>query len=331
IMALGQLAGEAASAIFCAGCMYYLNRQTTSQKSLPHIQIRFLRQTLSVSLPLALNRMLMCILQAVEASLLPQMLQRSGYTSREALSIYGTFTGMALPLIFFPTAITSSLGMLLLPTVSEAHALRHQDRISYTTNATFLGSFLLGSFFLGMFLLFGEQSGNLIFHSNLAGIYIRQLALICPLIYINTSMINILHGLDRSASILLWNMAGFALRLSGILMLVPEYGMTGYLSGLMADQLLLSICILFSLRRLKLFTVSIPDTLTQMLLPALSGGAIVFASSAIFPSKIPALVHLLLGGVIYSILFLLTALFFSVPKKQRARLFQSLHSALRQN
>ncbi|MCD7736525.1 MAG: oligosaccharide flippase family protein, partial [Lachnospiraceae bacterium] len=197
IMAFGQLAGEAAAAIYCAICMYAFSGKKTmqtilcrsriqsSQKSILH----FARQLLPVSFPLGLNRMLMCVLQAIEAALLPQMLQRSGLASVEALSVYGPFTGMALPVIYFPTAVTSAFGMLLLPTVSEANALHRRKRLGDTVTASFMGSLLLGSFFLGAFLLAGEALGNMVFHSRLAGIYIRYLAFCCPLIYINTTMI----------------------------------------------------------------------------------------------------------------------------------------------
>ena len=37
---------------------------------------------------------------------IPGMLQAYGYDSATALSVYGVLTGMALPLIFFPNALT---------------------------------------------------------------------------------------------------------------------------------------------------------------------------------------------------------------------------------
>ncbi|MCD8021476.1 MAG: oligosaccharide flippase family protein, partial [Lachnospiraceae bacterium] len=265
LMAAGQLAGEAASALYCAGwmflsqhfslpgnapdknqktgpnqvppCRYSYNRHFSAQARLLssllrgnkhqtgtclHTDSRFAklttsfrkrflkiiaasRQLLSVSLPLGLNRMLMCVLQTIEAALLPQMLQSFGHTSTEALSVYGTLTGMAMPMLLFPTAATSALGMLLLPTISEVHALHRQKQISDTVHAAFLSGMMLGSFCLGAFLLFGQNIGSMVFQNSLAGTCIRQMALVCPLIYINTTMTGILHGLGRSVSLLVWN------------------------------------------------------------------------------------------------------------------------------
>lgn len=343
LMVLGQLFGEAACAIFVLACMGCHSRASTAKHflraqpysanhSMPtqsNITLRSsLRQSctimhsilvnpgaafqrcrssaqkmLSVSLPLGLNRMLMCVLQAIEASLLPQMLQRAGQSSMEAISDYGTLTGMALPMILFPTAVTSALGMLLLPTVSEAHALQQKKQLTQTVNATFMGGLLLGSFCLGLFLLFGDGVGNILFQSRLAGIYIRRLALICPLIYINTTMMSILHGLDRSASILLWNLAGFALRFFCILRLVPLLGMNGYLWGLLLDDLLVSVCILFTLRRASWLTVSVPDLLVKMLLPAIISGGAVLLFRAALNQKIPPMAAFAVSGGIYCLTF----------------------------
>ncbi|MCD7956256.1 MAG: oligosaccharide flippase family protein [Lachnospiraceae bacterium] len=261
------------------------------------------QKMLSVSLPLGLNRMLMCVLQAIEASLLPQMLQRAGQSSMEAISDYGTLTGMAMPMILFPTAVTSALGMLLLPTVSEAHSLQQKKQVTQTVNATFMGGLILGSFCLGLFLLFGDNVGYILFQNSLAGIYIRRLALICPLIYINTTMMSILHGLDRSASILLWNLAGFALRFFCILRLVPLLGMNGYLWGLLLDDLLVSVCILFTLRRASWLTVSVPDLFVKMLLPAITGGGAVLLFRAAIAQKIPPMAVFAVSGGIYCLTF----------------------------
>ncbi|MCD8104014.1 MAG: oligosaccharide flippase family protein [Lachnospiraceae bacterium] len=316
LMVLGQLAGEASSALFCAGCLCCMEgrhlfrkllsrctRWSAGRSRLTWLKSSF-REILSVSLPLGTNRMLMCVLQAIEAALLPQMLQRAGMTSVEALSDYGTLTGMALPMVLFPTAVTSALGMLLLPAISEAHALHRQKQLAETVNATFLGGLLLGSFCLGLFLLFGDDIGAALFHSRRAGVYIRQLALVCPLLYINTAMMSILHGLGKSTLILLWNLTGFSLRLLCIVRLIPSHGMTGYLCGILLDDLLLCICILFTLYRLSCLTTSVPDALAKMFLPAIAAGGATLLFRATLGERLPAPAGFIAGGAIYCLTFL---------------------------
>ncbi len=335
LMVFGQIAGESVSAAYCAGCICFSARKNFCKKRFPqkgssqkeshrsfpvlkrfrHTTICLLharhslmysaRRILTVSAPLGLNRMLLCVLQAIEAALLPMMLRRAGMTSIESLSVYGTLTGMALPMILFPTAVTSALGMLLLPAVSEAQALHKDTQLAGTVNATFLGSLLVGSFCLGAFLLFGESFGNIVFHNSLAGIYIRRLAFICPFFYISGTLMSVLHGLGKSSLILLWNLLGFLLRFLCIVCLVPDEGMNGYLYGIFFDELFLTICILFSLRKYGTLTIAIPNALIRTLLPALLGGGTTFAFLMFEEQKIPAPACLLAGGGIYCMLFFL--------------------------
>ena len=75
---------------------------------------------LKLAVPLSLNRVIINFLQSIEAIFIPNRLMSYGYDNAASLSIYGVLTGMAMPLIFFPGAITNSICVLLLPIVSEA-------------------------------------------------------------------------------------------------------------------------------------------------------------------------------------------------------------------
>ncbi len=225
-----------------------------------------LRKTISVSLPLSLNRMLLCVLQGIEAALLPQMLRRFGLSSSEALAVYGILTGMALPLILFPTAVTGALGTLLLPAVSEAHALKQNKKIADTVRVSFQGSLLLGLFFLTALLLFGAETGELLFHNALAGAFTRRLALLCPFLYMNTTLVSILHGLGKTTLVSVWNTIGFFIRLAAILLLVPGVGIDGYFAGLLCAQAFVSLCSLFALHKNSNFH---PNLTVSVVLPGL--------------------------------------------------------------
>lgn len=252
IMALGQVAGEAASSLYCILCLLKDDgiclRDTRSWNNLHRILGINLPKILAFSLPLSLNRTLMGVLQGIESSLLPQKLQQAGLSRRAALSSYGTLTGMALPLLFFPTALTGAVSTLLLPTVSEARALHEDQRLRSSIRLSILCSCSMGLLFLGGFAVFGTFAGSLLFQSTEAGIYIRKLAFLCPFLYLNTTLISVLHGLGRSASVFFWNIIAFFLRLAAILLLVPKSGMAGYFVGMVGSQFFLSLCTLFSLR-----------------------------------------------------------------------------------
>ena len=101
-----------------------------------------LKPLLMLAIPLSVNRIVLNFLQSIEAIHLPRQLCVFGLTTSQALSIYGVLTGMALPLILFPQAITGSISVLLLPYVSEADAKGNPAKISkavFTTTGFFLG------------------------------------------------------------------------------------------------------------------------------------------------------------------------------------------------
>lgn len=243
---------------------------TSRAQHSPHCALRptrrDFRKTVSVSLPLSLNRMLLCVLQGIEAALLPQMLRRFGFSGSEALAVYGILTGMALPLILFPTAVTGALGTLLLPAVSEAHALKQNKKIADTIRVSFQGSLLLGLFFLTALLLFGAETGELLFHNALAGAFTRRLALLCPFLYMNTTLVSILHGLGKTTLVSVWNTIGFLIRLAAILLLVPGTGIDGYFTGLLCAQAFVSLCSLFALHKSSDFH---PNLMASIVLPGL--------------------------------------------------------------
>ena len=353
-MALGQLAGELSAALFCAYQLFFgagspfsfagrtagkdPGTDNVGESGIPtrspsgvsdgrRHSLRpgraDLRRTVSVSLPLGLNRMLICVLQGMEAALLPQMLQRFGCDGTQALAVYGTLTGMAMPLILFPTAITSSLGTLLLPAVSEARALRQDKKITGTVDASFRGSLLLGLFCLCAFLLFGDNVGALLFHSELAGIYTRKLALLCPFLYINTTLVSILHGLGATTLVTVWNTAAFGIRLAAIVCYVPQVGIDGYFAGTLLSQAFLTVCSLFLLRRDSDFSVGLSDALIKPGLVCIISGVGFFLLQRILPCLAGiSWASLLLSLCAYTALFLLLAFFLLLKKPERLRLLQ---------
>ena len=68
---------------------------------------------LSLAVPLMGNRLVLNILGSAEAVWIPNRLMAYGLTDSQALSLYGVLTSMAMPFIFFPSAITNSMAVLI--------------------------------------------------------------------------------------------------------------------------------------------------------------------------------------------------------------------------
>lgn len=206
-----------------------------------------LQDIFRTSLPLTLNRVLLTLLGSIEVVLIPQRLQLSGQSAAASLGIYGVFTGMALPLILFPSALTNSAAVMLVPSVAEMQALGYKRRIRHITAQSCMGCMLLGLGCSLFFFLSGPWLGDFLFHSPTAGTYIRTMAFICPFLYMNTALTSILHGLGKTGICLIHNAVGILLRISFVLYAIPVMGIGGYMYGILLSEVLLSILHIFAL------------------------------------------------------------------------------------
>lgn len=207
------------------------------------------KNLLVLASPLTVSRIVVNLLQSVEAVAIPSRLCRYGYDSVTALSVYGVLTGMALPLLFFPNALTGSMSLLLLPMVSEADAKGNTDAVKNTTLKTIQSCLLLGAACTLFFFLSGSFLGRFLFHSELAGRYIRSLSLLCPFLYLCTTLSGILHGLGKAVSVFFVNVFSLSLRLLFVFFLIPAFGIDCYILSMVLSQLLSAFFYLFLLYR----------------------------------------------------------------------------------
>lgn len=246
IAVFGLVIGEIASSLYNF-CSLFI---TKSPKDLlflePDYQAQSIRRRiilkniLTLSIPLSTNRLLINILHSIESVLLPAMLRRSGLSNSEALSTYGTLTGMSIPFIMFPTAVINALAVLLLPTVSEAQAMDNEDLIGKTSSVSIKYSFLIGIISTGIFIIFGNNLGIRVFNSEEAGRYLIVLAWLCPFLYLTTTLGSIINGLGKTHITFINSIAGTLSKIIIMIILVPKKGISGYLIALLIGQLIIT-------------------------------------------------------------------------------------------
>ena len=96
----------------------------------------------------------------------------------------------------FPSTVTSSASVILMPSVAEMQALGHRRKIRYITRTPVLpvsfSDLMHHRFYFG-----GNFAGTILFHNTDAGLYIRTLSFICPFLYTNIALTSILNGLGK--------------------------------------------------------------------------------------------------------------------------------------
>ena len=194
-----------------------------------------------MAIPLTLNHVLMTLSHSLENLLLPQQLVAFGYTSDEALGHFGILTGMALSVIFFPSAITNSLSVLLLPRISETKAKGDMCIVMDTIKGAVCCGVALGSLCTFIFLFSADWFGTYVFHNALAGAYIRVLSILCPFMYTSSLLSSIVNGLGNVNLTLICNLTGCGIRILAIWFLVPIYGMYAYVISMIVAAVVVTI------------------------------------------------------------------------------------------
>lgn len=250
----GILFGELAGALYSLAALFFSQptKKTVQKFSAPPASVRISKIAVnlcSMAVPLTCNRILLSICQSTEAILIPMKLRDFGYTNSDALSVYGILTGMVFSTIMFPCVLSNSLSVMLLPAISEANSRHRQDLVKKAVRKTTQLCVILGLLCTLGFLLCGNWIGIHLFHNALASIYIRTLSWICPFLFLASTLCSILHGLGKATITMLINLLGAILRIGFIFVGIPRVGLSAYLWGMLASQILISVLALISLRR----------------------------------------------------------------------------------
>ncbi len=246
---IGIVLGEIASNLYNIGSMFVGKPLANTNSSDTKRYKTALKDLFYIATPLTTTRLLVSILQSFEAILIPTMLKKYGLSSQDALAIYGILVGMSMPFIMFPSAITNSLAVMLLPTVSEAQAVNNHTLINKTTNITIKYSILIGILSTGLFIIFGKPLGITIFNNELSGTFLMTLAWLSPFMYLTTTLGSILNGLGKTNITFIHSIIGLLIRIFFIVYCIPIFGIVGYLWGLLASQLVISFLDMLAAKR----------------------------------------------------------------------------------
>lgn len=244
IAVLGIVGGEIAAAFLCIHKL-----RIAGQPLSPHRKpaLSAVPPLLFSALPLTASRVLLNLFQSLEAISIPLALQKYGMSISASLSTYGILTGIALPCILFPSALTNSISTMLLPEVASMPDSQKKHALPQLLRKVIFFCLFLGFACLLFFFTASGFISRRIFHTPEAGNYILTLAFICPFLYSNTALISVLNGLDLAGKTFLINLFTLAVRICGVLFLIPQFGILGYLWALLASQLLTFGCCMFLL------------------------------------------------------------------------------------
>lgn len=239
-----------------------------------HIASRILK----IATPISFNRLITSIMGAAEAILIPRRLLAGGLNYTQSLQELGKLSGMASPLIFFPTVITSALATTLVPAISEAISVKNyrmaNDRISKALQI----SFVMGFIFTFIFMCFSHEIADLLYPKEDVGYILYQLSFTCVFIYIQQTFLGILNGFEKQKEALRSSVVSDLIRIGFIYFAVPQIGIKGYVWGIIVSSII--VCVL-NLRVIVKTTGMNIDIRDWILKPGIACGILLLMSDYI--------------------------------------------------
>jgi len=223
-----------------------------------------LKSLVMLSFTLTITKLIVSLLHSSEAVFIPAALQKYGCSPSDALSIYGILSGMVMPFILFPSAISNAFAVMLLPSIAQAQAENDTRKISRSVTFATKYSLLIGWLCVCIFIIYGNDMGVLFFHNETAGSYITILSWLCPFLYLSTAFTSIINGMGHTQLTFAITVSSLIIKIYFLIALVPEYGIKAYLTGMLISQAAITLMEGFYLRK-----YIIPDSMHWIILPCI--------------------------------------------------------------
>lgn len=243
------------------------SKKLKNLKGRPRPDYPIVRKILNISAPITSGRYLNTLLRTAENILVPKNLAKYHLSGENALSQFGMIKGMALPVLFFPSALLNSVSTLLIPEISQAIA-KNQNYLVKSTTRNILKLTLITSYiFTAIFFTNGIEIGELIYNDNQVGFLLRALSPIIPFMYLDSISDGILKGLDQQLFSFRTAISDSVIRIILILFFVSRTGLNGFIIIMYFSNFF--TCFLNVKRLLKL-TSSKLKIINEILIPLIS-------------------------------------------------------------
>ncbi len=232
------------------------------------------RELFGITVPVAAAAYVRSGLTTLEHMLIPRGLKKNPATAATALATYGVLCGMVMPVIMFPTALLYSFTGLLIPEFSEAQTKQNPGHIKYMISRT-LGLTLIFSVGCAAIMsMFSHELGMLIYDSADAGEFIRVMAPLIPVMYLDHAIDAILKGMGEQVYCMKVNILDAAMCTLFVYLLCPRIGIWGYIVTIYIAEVVNASLSLWRLTKVSGFSSRVVRDFAKPVLCALGAVAV---------------------------------------------------------
>ena len=241
----------------------HLSKQASSQLPEQHApkNVPVFRRLLGLSIPVTGSRLVGSLSYLLESLLTARSLAAAGIATGVATAQYGALQGMIVPLLLLPTALTYSLAVSLIPSLSEAAARGDNSLIHKRLHQSMRLALVSGAPFVVIMSLFAEPICRILYnHAEIA----PMLQLIAPVgifIYLQAPLQAALQALNKPGTALINTLIGAIVKLFLIVKLAsdPDFGIYGALIAINVNIVLVTVLHGISVLRFIGFHMKLSD------------------------------------------------------------------------
>jgi stage V sporulation protein B len=272
-----------------------------------------IRKIFELSLPVVMAAAIMPLMQFLDIGIVPLRLSHAGFSPDEITKLFGRLTGMAQPLMYFPTLVTAAVATSSVPAISEALASGDRSTLAMRAQEAIRLGFLFAlPSAVGLFVFAREFSLMLRWPQEVA-IPLRALAFGTVFLALQQISSGILQGLG-AVGVPVRNLAKGAVAkfiVSFSLTGIPAFGIRGAALGTVAAFAVAGLMNVVTLVRMLGFTLDVPNGVIKPILGVLlmvlgSRAAYSRVYAATGSNTVGCLVGIAVAVVIYGITLLVT-------------------------
>lgn len=264
------------------------------------------------SAPITGVRVVGSFVQPLVALILPAQLIAAGFTSSQAMSLYGVAFGMTIPFLYLPTAIIGSLSTALVPDISMAMVQNDSDHIQKRVSSSVLFALFVSFWIVPTFTAIGDKFGLFLYNNVLSGTLLQYSAwLMIPM-----GVGNIISAISNSVGL---EVKSFFNYLAGevflflCILILPKYiGIHALILGMGFSSLVSLFLNMHMLKRKLKIKFAIKKDLFLMILLSIPVTATVSFLSSLLSYVMPLFFDLAISCGVGVVMFALLCMVFNV-------------------
>ena len=197
----------------------------------------YFRRILRIAFPVAITSYIRSGLSTLKEMLVPYSLEKHTPSCETALSQYGLINGMTMPILMFPCIIITSCASLLIPEFARYNSKKDFSRMNEVISIIFKFTSIFSICIIVIFLFFADEISMIFYHNTDVAGFLLMLAPLVILIYLDKIVDAMLRGLDKQVGVMFCNIFDLIITISLIYMLVPNFGIYGYLAIIAISEL----------------------------------------------------------------------------------------------